>query len=123
MPGIGGPRDALARVIVDRPGGRRCVHRPSARIPQSTVVSGDDHSIQYDRTGTVHVCAIWAQREDQGPRGGIDDNRGAVVLEVEGIAMLIGSEDGTVHQDTAVNEIEAPATCALKHSCDLRTGR
>src|SRR5580704_1922803 len=109
MPGIGGMRNALAVVIVDRPGIRRGVYRPSACIPQSSVVSSDNYSIQHYRTWAGHRCSIRAQREDQGPRSGIDDDRRTVVLKVEGVTVLIGSEDGTVHQDSAVNKVEAPA--------------
>ncbi len=36
--------------------------------------------------------------------------------------MLIGSEEGAVHQDSAVNEVEAPVTGALEDARDLRAG-
>jgi hypothetical protein len=43
-------------------------------------------------------------------------------LKVEGVAMLIGSEEGAVHQDAAVDEIEPPATGAFEDARDLRSG-
>src|SRR5271154_5993486 len=121
MPTVGGTRDAPAGVVIDRPDGRQWVYGLSGCVPQSTVISRDDHAVEYDRPRSGHGRSIGAERDNQGLRRGVDDDRGAVVLEVEGIAMLIGSEAGTVHQGSAVNEVEAPATGAHERSGDFRT--
>ena len=67
--------------------------------------TGGNDSVDGDRAGGRRSCSSARSVRTRGFGRGVDGEDGAVVLEVEGVALLIGREEGAVHEDAAVNEV------------------
>ena len=84
--------------------------------------AASDHSVDGDGAGTGDG-SIGPNTEDKRLRRGVDGEDGVSALERDGVALLIGREEGAVDEDAAVDEVEAPVARALEDACHFRSGR
>ena len=94
-----------------------------ARCGATSGVAAGDYAVDGDGTRRSGDGVIGMVGEDKRLGGGVDCEDGAAAFQVEGVGLLIGRQERTINQNTAINKVETPAARALKHACHHWSGR